>query len=536
MLKQLFSKLYEYLIKYYFIFLSFRYKQYKFLFKDGRLRINDQIFQIGDINVRSMSSEQVAAVLRQSTMHGQVIKFVVARPVHVSGDVEILTQQDLLSPNLSKFNLSNINTNPNSQCFLIPTIEIMDKKINLQQRIQLELEQSSKKKVINEEDKKQQELDFEEISKFSVVSDSKKLNQKSETFVEERIEEKLEKPEILDEIKPALEISISRESFKENSQEVNSIVLNKDELNEEVYFLKLNPYSSIISNDCKIKPIINVTQTIDNNNILLNLKFINSYLRNFSIEVNIEKLDLSLDLKSSNFRQTSPVSNSNKFYFYLKDKFNDQSENLNDQNLDQFDEIIEINSQIIEKLLEESNIEQQNQFLNSLMVLETLSLKMKKNFDLKIYKLKEKWLNILLNDFSYLNDNDLENLTSLRNEKYEIEIIVNNIDKSNTKNLGISLEGTVDIDDNGVETCPHHYIRSIMKDGPVENSFPSKFQVGDELLEIDCVKLYAINYLDLLDILRNLNNGILILACARKTKKEYIEIQSSILNGKNSLF
>ena len=60
------------------------------------------------------------------------------------------------------------------------------------------------------------------------------------------------------------------------------------------------------------------------------------------------------------------------------------------------------------------------------------------------------------------------------NEDYvnedEFEIIVSQIDKSKTKSLGISLEGTVDIDDNGEETCAHHYIRSIMAGGPVDKA------------------------------------------------------------------
>jgi hypothetical protein len=48
--------------------------------------------------------------------------------------------------------------------------------------------------------------------------------------------------------------------------------------------------------------------------------------------------------------------------------------------------------------------------------------------------------------------------------------VVTQIDKSNSKSLGISLEGTVDIDDNGIETCAHHYIRNIMIGGPVDKA------------------------------------------------------------------
>lgn len=47
--------------------------------------------------------------------------------------------------------------------------------------------------------------------------------------------------------------------------------------------------------------------------------------------------------------------------------------------------------------------------------------------------------------------------------------------------LGISLEGTVDVED-GKEVRPHHYIRSILPDGPV--GVNGKLQGGDELLEV----------------------------------------------------
>ena len=55
--------------------------------------------------------------------------------------------------------------------------------------------------------------------------------------------------------------------------------------------------------------------------------------------------------------------------------------------------------------------------------------------------------------------------------------------------LGISLEGTVDVED-GVEVRPHHYIRSILPNGPVGNT--ASFWNGDQLLEVmlvSCQKL-----------------------------------------------
>jgi hypothetical protein len=47
--------------------------------------------------------------------------------------------------------------------------------------------------------------------------------------------------------------------------------------------------------------------------------------------------------------------------------------------------------------------------------------------------------------------------------------------------LGISLEGTVDVED-GQEVRPHHYIRSILPEGPVGNN--GQLHSGDELLEV----------------------------------------------------
>jgi hypothetical protein len=57
-----------------------------FLFvKDGHLRSGDHILQIGEVNVRGMGSEQVAAVLRQSGSH---VRLVVARSIREPPQVQ----------------------------------------------------------------------------------------------------------------------------------------------------------------------------------------------------------------------------------------------------------------------------------------------------------------------------------------------------------------------------------------------------------------------------------------------------------------
>lgn len=89
--------------------------------------------------MRNMNSEQVASILKQSSMHGQLVKFIVARPVHNTvNDVELTSGGAVeLSPELA----ASGSLNPASgQCFLIRTSEIMDKSMNLSQRFATELE------------------------------------------------------------------------------------------------------------------------------------------------------------------------------------------------------------------------------------------------------------------------------------------------------------------------------------------------------------------------------------------------------------
>lgn len=49
--------------------------------RDGRLQCGDHVLQIGNVNLRGFSSEQVATVLRQT---GPQIRIIVARPVEAT--------------------------------------------------------------------------------------------------------------------------------------------------------------------------------------------------------------------------------------------------------------------------------------------------------------------------------------------------------------------------------------------------------------------------------------------------------------------
>jgi len=77
--------------------------------------------------------------------------------------------------------------------------------------------------------------------------------------------------------------------------------------------------------------------------------------------------------------------------------------------------------------------------------------------------------------------------------------------------LGISLEGTVDVED-GVEVHPHHYIRSILPDGPVDVT--GRLQAGDELLQVNDAVLYGHNHVEVVAVLRDSPRHVRIV-CAR---------------------
>ncbi|KAL5283370.1 hypothetical protein ACFFRR_005950 [Megaselia abdita] len=83
--------------------------------------------------------------------------------------------------------------------------------------------------------------------------------------------------------------------------------------------------------------------------------------------------------------------------------------------------------------------------------------------------------------------------------------------KSTWKSLGISLEGTVDVE-GGVEKRPHHYIRSILEEGPVGKQ--GIFKPGDELLQVNEHKLQGLKHIDVVKILKELPTEVKLI-CAR---------------------
>ena len=94
----------------------------------------------------------------------------------------------------------------------------------------------------------------------------------------------------------------------------------------------------------------------------------------------------------------------------------------------------------------------------------------------------------------------------------DFEIIVAQIGKfKEGGGLGISLEGTVEKVD-GSEQNPHHYIRSVLPNGPVGQD--GRLSSGDELLEVNGRKLLGLYHSDVVAILKELPMHVR-LVCAR---------------------
>ncbi|XP_026763327.1 patj homolog [Galleria mellonella] len=94
----------------------------------------------------------------------------------------------------------------------------------------------------------------------------------------------------------------------------------------------------------------------------------------------------------------------------------------------------------------------------------------------------------------------------------EKQIIIAEVHK--LEGLGISLEGTVDVE-GGQEVRPHHYIRSVLPDGPVGQQ--GTLIAGDELLEANEYRLHGLTHTEVVNILKHLPNRVR-LVCARSTE------------------
>ncbi|KAG5671373.1 hypothetical protein PVAND_001574 [Polypedilum vanderplanki] len=100
----------------------------------------------------------------------------------------------------------------------------------------------------------------------------------------------------------------------------------------------------------------------------------------------------------------------------------------------------------------------------------------------------------------------------------DYRIVVAEVNK--LSGLGISLEGTVEIEAYGVEIRPHHYIRSILIDGPIGKD--GRLRTGDELLQVNEHRLQGLRHTDVVKIIKNLPERVKIVCARGKHEREVI--------------
>lgn len=100
----------------------------------------------------------------------------------------------------------------------------------------------------------------------------------------------------------------------------------------------------------------------------------------------------------------------------------------------------------------------------------------------------------------------------------DYKIIVAEVNK--LSGLGISLEGTVEVEAFGVEMRPHHYIRSILIEGPVGKD--GRLKTGDELLQMNDHKLQGLRHTEVVKIIKNLPEKVKIVAARGTSAREVI--------------
>lgn len=100
----------------------------------------------------------------------------------------------------------------------------------------------------------------------------------------------------------------------------------------------------------------------------------------------------------------------------------------------------------------------------------------------------------------------------------DVQIIMAEVNK--LSGLGISLEGTVEVEAYGVEMRPHHYIRSILIEGPVGKD--GRLKTGDELLQVNEHKLQGLRHTEVVKIIKNLPEKVKIVCARGSSAREVI--------------
>ncbi|XP_056638887.1 patj homolog isoform X5 [Diorhabda sublineata] len=443
--------------------------------KDSRLQSGDHILQIGDINLRGLTAEQVATVLRQA---GQQVRMVVARPVE---------------PSSSDFLLFNYSAP------IVPTRVLNDPEELDRQLVQNGFTNSYIQYIeglqVVKSDNAQGQLENDTIPLSPNNFNEKSLSVKSTPNGLASVVDYLPKQRPLTPVTPIEHNSINSEPETEKI----TVHLVKDEFGLGItvagYVCEKEALCGIF-----IKSLNEQSEAFKCGKIQINDRIIEVdgvSLENYSNYEAVKKLketgnEVTITFErylsgpkyeqlqeviagtERNNKDVSPASPSATTLSWIPI---DTTEN--DPDISSLDSANSVTSD-------------QNPESKEIFVDENFQVNLEDDLESVI---RQKWQDIIGDD---------------------ADIVVANLTK--LKGLGISLEGTVDVE-GGIELRPHHYIRSILPEGPVGQN--GKLSPGDELLEVNGQKLLGIRHVEVVRILRDLPNTVR-LVCSREHKNNRV--------------
>ncbi|CAH0728652.1 unnamed protein product, partial [Brenthis ino] len=429
--------------------------------KDGRLQSGDHVLQVGSVNLRGFTSEQVAAVLRQA---GPTVRLLVARPADPATALRAPLPGTALVPTK-----------------LLADPELLDRHlIETGYGAVYDLSQCYSEYISG------QNGDVENlVAAVSVIG--------------ENPQQIPEHPIIADSLSPTITITVPVEIPALPEVEIVHVDLNKN-----VYGLGITVAGYVCEKEelsgIFVKSIIEGSSAEQSGKIRINDRIIEvdgvsladksnpqavEILRNTGISVHLvlerylrgpkfEHLQLAIFNEE---RPTSPSPSATTLTWFPVPS---QADNSTVEIEPEPESNTTIDSSVLE--VGENEIDEPTQ--------EELDKRLDAILAINEEEIKKKWE------------------AEIGSEK---EILVAEVHK--LSGLGISLEGTVDVE-GGQEVRPHHYIRSVLPEGPVGQQ--GTLTAGDELLEVNEYRLHGLTHTEVVNILKQLPNRVR-LVCARSS-------------------
>ncbi|XP_049878140.1 patj homolog [Pectinophora gossypiella] len=432
--------------------------------KDGRLQSGDHVLQVGSVNLRGFTSEQVASVLRQA---GPTVRLLVARPADPAAALRA----------------------PLPGTALVPTKLLADPEL-----LDRHLIESGYGAVY---DLSQCYVDTEYVN--GEDGDSENLVAAAVSIIGDNPQQIPDHPIIAGCVSPTITITVPVEIPDLPEVEIIHVDLNKN-----VYGLGITVAGYVCEKEelsgIFVKSIIEGSSAEQSGKIRLNDRIIEvdgvsladksnpqavELLRNTGISVHLvlerylrgpkfEHLQLAIFNEE---RPPSPSSSTTTLSWFPVPSQADNSTT-------EIEPEPESNTTIDSSVLEVGDIDVNEP------TQEELDKRLDEILAVDIEEVKKRWQ------------------AEIGLEK---QVIVAEVLK--LEGLGISLEGTVDVE-GGQELRPHHYIRSVLPEGPVGQQ--GTLIAGDELLEVNEYRLHGLTHTEVVNILKRLPNRVR-LVCARSS-------------------